>query len=188
MPLTSDAAHCRLLSRSLSVAFRPKWLRQVGGFGAWDLKMAVGKNKRLTKGGKKGDIGRKGYGQCWECGEMGHPRRECPKFLERMGKGQQQDLSALKGTGKYGKGGKWGKGGKGKLKKAGKAGKTLRGTYKVGRFICATQMANGEFLCKEYQQGKCKKENCDSGWHKCAVTNGKSTHVCGKPHPATEHS
>ena len=31
-----------------------------------------------TKGDNKGEEGqRKGYGQCWECGEYGHPRREC---------------------------------------------------------------------------------------------------------------
>ena len=77
-----------------------------------------------TKGGKKGDKGqRKGYGQCWECGEYGHPRRECKLFLERMGKGQQQDVAALKGMGKYGKGGKLGKG-KGK----GYKGKNYYGT------------------------------------------------------------
>ena len=61
-----------------------------------------------TKGGKKGDIGRKGYGQCWECGEWGHPRRECPAFLKIMNKGSNNDghVAALKGAGKYGKGGK----------------------------------------------------------------------------------
>ena len=64
-----------------------------------------------TKGGKKNEKGQqKGYGQCWECGEYGHPRRECRVYFERMGKGTQQDLSALKGAGKYGKGGKWSKG------------------------------------------------------------------------------
>ena len=66
-----------------------------------------------SKGGKKGDQGRKGYGQCWECGEYGHPRRECHAFLKRMGKGSGQDgaVAALKGAhGKYGKGGKKGKG------------------------------------------------------------------------------
>ena len=59
-----------------------------------------------VKGGKEGDGGqRKGYGQCWEWGEMGHPRRECLVFLKCMGKELQQDntVASLKGTGKYGK-------------------------------------------------------------------------------------
>ena len=44
-----------------------------------------------TKGGKKADRGKgKGYGQCWECGGYGHPRRECKVYLERIGEGQQQ--------------------------------------------------------------------------------------------------
>ena len=64
-----------------------------------------------AKGGK--DKGGKGYGKCWECGEWGHPRRECPEFFKRMGKGG--DVAALKGNGKNkGKGkGKQGKGKKG---------------------------------------------------------------------------
>ena len=67
----------------------------------------------VPKGGK-GKIG-KGYGQCWECGEMGHPRRECPKFLARMN-GKGGEVAALTGGGKKGKvgKGKGGKGGKGK--------------------------------------------------------------------------
>ena len=37
-----------------------------------------------TKGNKKGDGSTgKGYGQCWECGEWGHPRRECEVFLKK---------------------------------------------------------------------------------------------------------
>ena len=64
----------------------------------------------ITKGAKKGDKGqRKGYGPCWECGEYGRPRRECKIYFERIGIGQQPDLSALTCNGKYGKGGKWGK-------------------------------------------------------------------------------
>ena len=64
------------------------------------------------KGGK--GQGKTGYGQCWECGEMGHPRRECPKFFARMN-GNNGDVVALKGGGKNGTGGKGkGKGGKGK--------------------------------------------------------------------------
>ena len=64
-----------------------------------------------TKGDRKEDKGqRKGYGQCWECGEYGHPRRGCKAYLERMGKRQKQDISALDGAGKNGKGGQWGKG------------------------------------------------------------------------------
>ena len=38
-------------------------------------------------GNKQGDNNKgKGYGQCWECGEWGHPRRECEVYLKRMGK------------------------------------------------------------------------------------------------------
>ena len=65
-----------------------------------------------TKGGKA--KGGTGYGQCWECGEYGHPRKECPKFIERMGGGKGGDVAALKGAGKKGNGknneGKWQKG------------------------------------------------------------------------------
>lgn len=31
-----------------------------------------------SKGNGKGKKGSKGYGECWHCGEWGHPRRECP--------------------------------------------------------------------------------------------------------------
>ena len=47
-----------------------------------------------TKGGKA--KGGTGYGQCWECGEYGHPRKECPKFSERMGGGKEETLLLLK--------------------------------------------------------------------------------------------
>ena len=42
----------------------------------------------------KGNEGKggKGYGQCWECGEWGHPRRECLKFIARMGKKEKERL------------------------------------------------------------------------------------------------
>ena len=39
-----------------------------------------------TKGAGKGKKGGKGYGECWHCGEWGHPRRECP-HLNDLGKG-----------------------------------------------------------------------------------------------------
>ena len=53
-----------------------------------------------TKGNKKGDkCQNKGYGQCWECGEFGHPHRECKVYLERMGKGQKQHVAAIAGAG-----------------------------------------------------------------------------------------
>ena len=72
-----------------------------------------------TKGGKKGDKSqRKGYGQCWECGEYGHPRRECKVFFERMGKRSTTRRGGLKGNGQHGKGGKWEKREKGKAPKA----------------------------------------------------------------------
>ena len=64
-----------------------------------------------VKGGKKGNGKGKGYGQCWHCGQMGHPRRECPEWLKLQG----GNVAALKGGEGYnGKGkGKKGKGKKG---------------------------------------------------------------------------
>ena len=88
----------------------------------WDLNAA-------SKGGKAGGKGngKKGYGECWHCGEWGHPRRECPHLV-----GQQASngtLSALKGgknNGWKGKGRK-GKGGKGYGYKG--KGKGYKGVY-----------------------------------------------------------
>ena len=58
-----------------------------------------------TKGkgkGKKGE-GKKGYGECWHCGEWGHPRRECPKLLaQQNSKGAIDALRVGKGKGKKG--------------------------------------------------------------------------------------
>ena len=51
----------------------------------------------VPKGGK-GKHG-KGYGQCWECGEWGHPRRECPKFPARTG-GKSGDVAAFNVAGR----------------------------------------------------------------------------------------
>ena len=79
------------------------------------LNAAIGGGSELyaaQKGGKdKGPKGGKGYGQCWECGEWGHSRRECPKILARINNKGGGDVAALKG-GKKGKAGK-GKGWKG---------------------------------------------------------------------------
>ena len=72
--------------------------------------------------------GGKGYGQCWECGEWGRPRRECPQFLERM-KNKRGEVVALKGGGKKGKKGTGkGKGGKGTWN-GGKGFQTYRYNY-----------------------------------------------------------
>ena len=49
-----------------------------------------------TKGKGKGKKNAKGYGECWHCGEWGHPRRECPHSNDPA-KGQGS-LSALKGA------------------------------------------------------------------------------------------
>ena len=66
-----------------------------------------------TKVNGKDKKGSKGYGECWHCGEWGHPRGECP-HLNDPSKGEGS-LGALKGG--KGKGGKRkGKGGKGKGK------------------------------------------------------------------------
>ena len=59
-----------------------------------------------VKGGKKGNGKGKGYGQCWHCGQMGHPRRECPEWLKLQG----GNVAALKGGEGYN--------GKGKGKRA----------------------------------------------------------------------
>ena len=68
-----------------------------------------------VKGGKKGNGKGKGYGQCWHCGQFGHPRRECPDWLKLQG--ESGNVAALKGFGwNTGKG----KGRKGKGKKGGK--------------------------------------------------------------------
>ena len=68
-----------------------------------------------TKGVGKGEKGGKGYGECWHCGEWGHPRRECPHVNE-PGKAKGA-LGAFNGGKKGGKGkGKHGKGGKGQGK------------------------------------------------------------------------
>ena len=51
----------------------------------------------------------KGYGECWHCGEWGHPRRECPKCLESKGSpGALKGGKRIggKGEGKTGKGSK----------------------------------------------------------------------------------
>ena len=65
-----------------------------------------------VKGGKKDKGKGKGYGQCWHCGEYGHPRRECPEWLKLQG----GSVAALEGDWNKGKGkkGKGKKGGKGK--------------------------------------------------------------------------
>ena len=68
-----------------------------------------GEVNAATNGNGKDKRGSKGYGECWHCGEWGHPRRECPHLNDpSKGKGA---LGALKGG--KGKGGKGkGKGGK----------------------------------------------------------------------------
>ena len=70
-----------------------------------------------TKGKGQGKKGGKGYGECWHCGEWGHPRRECPHLNDpSKAKGALSALKGVKGKGKKGKNGKgkgkngWGKG------------------------------------------------------------------------------
>ena len=78
----------------------------------------------------KGKKGSKGYGECWHCGEWGHPRRECPHLNDpTKAKGA---IAALK-VGKAGGGkvkGKYGKGGKGKGNGKGKWGKGYNYQYR----------------------------------------------------------
>ena len=89
--------------------------------GDWDLYAITKGSKGSGNGSGKG----KGYGECWHCGEWGHPRRECPQLHGQQG--QKGSLAALKGyKGGGGKGrGKKGKGGKGYGNKGkGKGGKS----------------------------------------------------------------
>ena len=53
-------------------------------------------NEQIKARDKKGS--KKGYGECWHCGEWGHPRRECPKLAGGKVGG---DVSALKGKNGY---------------------------------------------------------------------------------------
>lgn len=69
----------------------------------------------VVKGSKKDKGKGKGYGQCWHCGQHGHPRRECPEWLKLQG----GSVAALKGAGWYNGKGK-GKKGKGKKDTKGK--------------------------------------------------------------------
>ena len=71
-----------------------------------------GEMNTVPRGGNKpkgGKGGKKGYGECWHCGEWGHPRRECPKLLAGKGGGS---VAALKG--------KFGYEGKGNTERDGK--------------------------------------------------------------------
>ena len=86
-----------------------------------------------AKGDKKGKGKGKGYGECWHCGQWGHPRRECPELLKEKG-----DIAVLKGKGKgkgkgY-KGCKGYKGGKGNGYRGGKNGKGKGGYNSKGLY------------------------------------------------------
>lgn len=60
------------------------------------------------KGNKKGKGKGKGYGQCWHCGQFGHPRRECLDYIQFQGGSvaalKGADWSGNKGKGKNDKG------------------------------------------------------------------------------------
>ena len=70
---------------------------------------AIGKG---GKGNSKLKGKGKGYGECWHCGEWGHPRRECPQLLAQQN--PKGSISAFKGgkNGSWKGNGKKGKGGK----------------------------------------------------------------------------
>ena len=79
-----------------------------------ELGTGAGKEDELyatSKGKGKGKISSKGYGECWHCGERGHPRRECPHLNDpAKATGSIGALKGGKGKGKKAEGGK----GKGK--------------------------------------------------------------------------
>ena len=69
-----------------------------------------------SKGSGKGKKGSNGYGECWHCGEWGHPRRECPHLNDPAK--TKASIGVLKGS-KYNGGktkGWFGKNNKGKGK------------------------------------------------------------------------
>ena len=72
------------------------------------------------KGTGKVKTGSKGYGECWHCGEWGHPRRECPHLNgPKKVEGAITALTGGKSNGGKGEG-KYGKCGKGKGNEKGK--------------------------------------------------------------------
>ena len=98
---------------------------------ATNVKTDIIKDKEAAKEQEEGDLDAvkgnrkdkgkgKGYGQCWHCGQMGHPRRKCPEWFKLQGGNvaalKGADWNNYKGKGKKGKGKKgqgkgkgWGK-------------------------------------------------------------------------------
>ena len=94
-----------------------KWIAALKGKG--------GKGGKGTKGNANGK-GKGGYGECWNCGKMGHPSRECivaGKIHGGVGSAngpQNPMVAAFKGKGKHRGGGSWKGNGKGYGKTSGK--------------------------------------------------------------------
>ena len=78
----------------------------------------------LSRAQRRTRVKGNGYGQCWHCGQHGHPRRECPERFKFQG----GSVAALKGAGWFG--------GKGKGKKGkGKKGTTSKGWNNYGKSV-----------------------------------------------------
>ena len=65
--------------------------------------------------------------------------------------------------------------------------KSSNGTYQLAGRTVQNIMKDGTQLCRGFQKGDCKAENCKKGLHKCGVVI-KNTRVCGYEHAAINHT
>ena len=77
-----------------------------GGGGGLPLQQSPGpKGGGKAGGGKAGGGGKGPSGPCWHCGEPGHRRPECPKFLRAKGNPGPGALNQMTADGEGGLGG-----------------------------------------------------------------------------------